>query len=440
VLTPLYYYVIAIKLKLTESINIEEYQKQFTSIRNYAFNRFIEGHKSTSIEHMVKTKLNNIDLMDVSLQKEAVNEARTFIRENQKTVVFGGKKNRKDYLSQKITKEEYQQRKLSSIIVRGETGRGNRKFQLDTINHQVIFKPNQKTKIYCKYEKTKQDKVLNKLQKLCDLGTTYFTARLAKDYVYIMFDETILKEKEYKPIKKRICAIDLNPNYIAVVVRHGKSIIHKEIIGLYEINQCKNTNKKKHEDHEITKRLIETAKHFKCEYFAYEQLNIKSNDKGKGKKFNKFCNNDWRRNRIIQSITKWCNIIGIKIQEVLPEYSSFIGQIRNEHDYDSVAAAIELSRRAWLFISYYIKKDVQEVKGNVVGIMRKLPKHLVDRWKKKLNVKKFTTYKSLYLEIKNSGYSYRNLFDPKSFSFRLKSGNSLVDVYRQPLQVFPCFK
>lgn len=429
------YYVITIKLKLTEPIDITKYQKQFTSIRNYAFNRFIEGHKQNLIENMVKSKLNNIDLMDVSFQKEAVNEARTFIKEDQKTVVFGGKKNQKDYQNKKITKEEYQNKKLSGIMVRGEVGRrkGNRKFQLDTKNHQVIFKPSIGTKIYCKYETTRQDKTLSKLQKLCELGTSYFTVRLKPDYICISFDEKILKEKEYKPIRKRICAIDLNPNYIAVVVRHGKSIIHKEIIGLRQLNQCGNTNKKKHEDHEITKRLTDIAKHFRCECFAYEQLNIKSSDKGLGKRFNKFCNNDWRRNRIVQSITKWCNIIGIKTQEVVPEYSSFIGQIRNEDDYDSVAAAIELSRRAWLFVSYYHYKDEQEVKGNVVGIMRKLPEHLADRWKKKLDVKKFTTYKSLYLEIKKSGYSYRNLFDIRSFSFRLKSVNSLVDVCHLPL-------
>lgn len=76
---------------------------------------------------------------------------------------------------------------------------------------------------------------------------------------------------------------------------------------------------------------------------------------------------------------------------------------------------------------------VQEVKGNIVGIMRKLPKHLADRWKKKLNVKKLTTYKSLYLAIKKMKYSYRFLFDPKSFSFRSKSIKSLIDVYHPPL-------
>lgn len=442
VLPPLYNCMITIKLELTESIYIENYQKQFTAVRNFAFNRLIEGKNPNQVEHLVKTKLKNIDLMDVSLQKEAVNEARTFIRDDQKTVVFGGKKNWRNYNKGLITKKEYQQRKLSSIIVRGETSnkhKGNRKFKLDANNHQIIFKPNKSTKIRCQYKKTKRDWMLVKLQQLCELGVTYFTVRLKPDCVFITFDESILRKNEYKPIKKRICAIDLNPKYIAVVVRHGESIIHKEIIGLHRLNKA-NTNKKRHEDYQIVKRLIETAKHHKCEYFAYEELNIESSDKGKGKRFNKFCNNDWRRKRITAGISKWCNIIGIKIQKVIPEYSSFIGQIRNEKDYDSIAAAIELSRRAWLFVSYYRDKDVQEVKGSIVGIQRKLPKHLVDRWKKKLDVKKLTTYKSLYLEIKKLGYSYRHLFDPRSFSLRSKSEKSLVDVYHPPLQVFTSFE
>lgn len=420
--------MITIKLKLTKQIDITNYQKQFTTIRNYAFNRLVEGKTPNQIENLVKTKLNNINLMDVSFQKEAVNEARTFIKKNQKTVIFGGKKNWEKYNNKKITKEEYQNKKLSSIIVRGETGIGNRKFELDTKNNQVIFKPSRNVKVYCKYEKTKRDKILVKLEKLCNLGVTYFTIRLKQDYIYIIFDETILREQQYNPIKKRICAIDLNPNYIAIVVRDKEKIIHKEIIGLHKLNKCKNINKKKHEDYEIVKRLANTAKHFRCEYFAYESLTIESNDKGKGRKFNKLCNNDWRRKRIIEGIIKWCNIIGINVQEILPEYSSFIGQIRNENEYDSIAAAIELSRRAWLFVSYYKQRDVQEVKGNIVGIMRKLPKHLSDHWKKKLNVEKFTTYKSLYLEIKKMKYSYRHLSDVKSFSFRLKSVNSLVDI------------
>lgn len=423
--------MITIKLNLTEKIDIVNYQKQFTNIRNYAFNRFLEGQTQNQIENLVKTKLNNIDLMDVTFQKEAVNEAKTLIKDKQEIVVFGGIKNRDKYLKKEITKEEYKKNKLSSVIIRGETGNsnGNRKFELDIDNNQIIFKPKRNVKIVCKFEKTKRNETLLKLQKLCKLGTTYFTIRLSEDYICIIFDETILRKEEYKPIKKRICAIDLNPNYIAIVVRHGKSILHKEIIGLYDLNKCGNTNKKKHEDYEIVKKLIGIAKHYKCEYFGYEDLNIASSDKGLGKNFNRSCNNDWRRKRVIDGINKWCNIIGIKVQEVVPEYSSFIGQIRNEEDCDSIAAAIELSRRVYLFISYYRYKDEKEVKGNIVGIMRKLPRVLVDRWKKKLELKQFTTYKSLYSEIKKSKYSYRHLFDYKSFSCRMKSSKSLVNIH-----------
>jgi hypothetical protein len=194
--------MITLKLKLTQPINIEKYQKQFTNIRNFAFNRFIEGMSQNQIEQEVKNKLNNIELMDVSLQKEAVNDARTLIKKDQKTVIFGSKKNWQNYNNKVISKEEYKKRKLCSIIVRGETGRGNRKFKLDAKNNQIIFSPNRTNKIICQYEKTKRDKTLLKLQQLCELGTTYFTARLDENYVYITFDETILRKEKYKSIKK----------------------------------------------------------------------------------------------------------------------------------------------------------------------------------------------------------------------------------------------
>ena len=160
-------------------------------------------------------------------------------------------------------------------------------------------------------------------------------------------------------------AIDLNPNYIGVAVRHGKSIIHKEIIGLKELNK-QTTNKKIHEDHEIAKRLVGIAEHYRCEYFAHEKLDIESKEHNKGRRFNRLVNNDWRRKRIVGNMTKRCNILGIKVQPILPQYSSFIGQVQHEDEYDSVAAAIELSRRCHLFVSYYVDRSMQEVKGNVV--------------------------------------------------------------------------
>ena len=96
--------MITIKLKLIETVNIEKYQKQFTNIRNYAFNRLLEGHKQTQIEQLVKTKLNNINLMDVSFQKEAVNEAKTYLKKDQRKVIFGSRKNWIKYNKKEISK------------------------------------------------------------------------------------------------------------------------------------------------------------------------------------------------------------------------------------------------------------------------------------------------------------------------------------------------
>ena len=427
---PLYKCVITIKLKLAEPIYITDYMRQFTSVYHYAYNRFNEGMSQMEVRRLAN-KLNNTGLLDANLVQDAVDSAKSLVKEAGGKVVFGGRKNWRDYNKGLISKEEYGKKKIVPVFFRGETNksrRGNRKFRLDMENNQVIFKPNRHTRIVCKVETTKRNKTLLKLQRLCELGETYFTCRLSNEHVWISFDEAILREKEYRPIRKRILAIDLNPNYIGIAVRHGKSIIHKEIIGLKELNR-QGTNKKRYEDFEVSKRIASMAEHYRCEYLAHEKLDMESGDKGKGRKFNRLVNNDWRRRRFVNNLAKRCNIIGIKIQEILPQYSSFMGQIQNEDEYDSVAAAIELSRRCHLFVSYYVDKTEQEVKGNIVGVMRKLSRNLADRWKKKLGSKRLTTYKSLYLEIKKSGHWYRRLFHDEWFSSRMKSAKSRVFIH-----------
>ena len=422
--------MITIKLKLAEPIEITDHMRQFASVYHYAYNRFNEGMTQGEVRRLAN-RLNNTGLLDANLVSDAVDAAKCLIKETKGKVVFGGRKSWRDYNKGLISKEEYRKRRLIPVYFRGETNasrKGNRKFRLDMENNQVIFKPNRSTKIVCKVEHTKRNKTLLKLQRLCEIGETYFTCRLSNEHVWITFDETILREKEYRPIRCRVMAIDLNPNYIGVAVRHGKSIIHKEIIGLKELNK-QTTNKKIHEDHEIAKRLVGIAEHYRCEYFAHEKLDIESKEHNKGRRFNRLVNNDWRRKRIVGNMTKRCNILGIKVQPILPQYSSFIGQVQHEDEYDSVAAAIELSRRCHLFVSYYVDRSMQEVKGNVVGIMRKLSRELADRWKKKLGTKKLTTYKSLYLEIKKSGHWYRNLFHDEWFSSRMKSEKSCVFVH-----------
>lgn len=419
--------MITIKLPVINTIDITNYLKQYNNIVRFSYNRRKESLTQSQIEKLVKLKMNNIDLMDSSFIRSAVDNSKNLNIED--NVVFGGKNNWTKYNKGLITKEQYQSNKLKPLIVRGETGRGNRKFQLNMNNNEIIFKPNRNTKITLRIPNTRHDKTLIKLQELCELKETYFTCGITNNYVYITFDETILREEKYESIDRRTLSIDLNPNYISYVITDNNKIIYKEIIGLNQLNKAK-TNKKKHEDFEISKRIVNVAKHYKVKHIIYEKLDIQSSDKGKGKWFNKLVNNNWRRSKFISNLAKRCNIIGILTQEVIANYSSFIGQIDNENEYDSIAAAIELSRRGNLYLDkYYYKVDV-EIVGQIIRVNERLSDDLADRWKKKLNCEgNLDTYKSLYDVIKNMKYSYRKLFQFNWFSLRLKSSKSLVYVY-----------
>ena len=421
--------MITIKLPIVNTIDVTNYLKQYNNIVRFSYNRRKENLTQSEIEKLVKSKMNNIDLMDASLIRAATDNSKNLNTED--NVVFGGKNNWTKYNKGLITKEQYQNNKLKPLIVRGSKldPKGNRKFQLNMNNNEIIFKPNRKTKITLRIPNTKHDKTLIKLQELCELGETYFTCGITNTHVYITFDETILREEKYFPINKRTLSIDLNPNYISYVITDNNKVIHKEIIGLSGLNKAK-TNKKKYEDFEISKRIVNIAKHYKVKHIIYEKLNIQSSDKGKGKWFNKLVNNNWRRSKFISNLVKRCNIIGILTQEVIANYSSFIGQIENENEYDSIAAAIELSRRGNLYLEkYYYKVDV-EIVGQIIRVNERLSDDLADRWKKKLNYDGILdTYKSLYDIIKNMKYSYRKLFQFNWFSLRLKSSKSLCYVY-----------
>ena len=96
-------------------------------------------------------------------------------------------------------------------------------------------------------------------------------------------------------------------------------------------------------------------------------MNIESKDLSKGKRFNKQVNNQWLRNGFVDNLNKRCNIFGIKLLSVKPEYSSFIGNFlyRSLNLPDPTLASIEISRRGYEFYNQYVTK-VKEIKRNII--------------------------------------------------------------------------
>lgn len=204
------------------------------------------------------------------------------------------------------------------------------------------------------------------------------TYKIDIEYVYISFDESILKTNDYTPVKNHILALDLNPNYIGWSVIDWKSssdfnIIQTSVYSIKDLNdkdfnlkdkgfasdskeRIYISNKRNYEVFQISKNRIDIARHYKCEIFSIEDLNIKSSNKDKGTRFNRLCNNLWCRTKLINNLNKRCNIFGIKFLKVKANYSSFIGNFlfKDLNMPDIVLVSIEISRRAYEFNVQYI--------------------------------------------------------------------------------------
>lgn len=425
--------MITIKLDIqTKQIDrIKQYQHQYSTYLHLAYNRLLDGMLLKDCFKM--TNYNNIELLDSWLRQCASREALSIIKKNKdkdkdKKVIFGGRLNYFNRLKGLITKEQYQQNRLSPIYSIGQNNYyGNRKFFIKDINN-IIFKPNRKQHIELQIKASKKYqqylKILMKHQQNKDLSITY---QLTTKYITIIFDQKILQQKykQYKPINNRIISIDMNPNYIGWSVIDWKNsdqfkLIDKGILSIKQINDYDNqhpqkltyiTNKRNYQVLQCFKFLIQKMIHYKCSLFTIEDLNIKSSNLNKGKRLNKLINNNWCRTKLVNNITKWCSIYNIQLLKIKPEYSSFIGNIvyRSLKLPDMVLASIEISRRGYQFYHQYITKDKQQEK-NIVWINEtKKIKSLIIQSLEELDIKDiiWNNLFDLYKIIKKSKCKYR---------------------------------
>ena len=440
--------MISIKLKIEScSGDYSPYVKEYNSVTRFAFNRFKEGKAFKEIVDFAKTSLNNIAHLDVSMICYAVHKAEELFKTSPGKVIFGGRSNFFQRMKGLITREEFEAQKLLPLrIVGSKSDCGNRKFKLDLFNNRIIFTPNRKNHIASSFHETSREnrKLLNRLQALYDFDKCAipFTIELNLNYLCLVFDESKLpKEMEYRPVSNRIAGIDLNPNYIALVVKQGKEILTKKVYSLKSLNDLdKRKNyqnkaekqkyrqhlhsKRKYETIEISKSISSLCKHLKVETIIIEDLNIKGRNNGLGKFHNKSCNNDWLRNTFSNNLQKRCNLIGIKVEKVFAGYSSIKGQLENENEVDSIAAALEIANRHG--------KDLKNFGTRTVDLGK-----LANRWKKELiseygeNCILNWKQVSEFLKKKFSS-SYRNFFSREKFkgvSFSLNSKKSYIEIY-----------
>lgn len=387
--------MITLKIKYTTSENglnlIEEYRKQYSSVLHYAYNRRYEGVSEKDIEHQISS-LNNIQLIKSYISRCAVKHATQLIKTDDRKRIFGGKKNFIDRCKGKISKDEFLNKRLSKLFIIGEANQhGNRMMVINDDLESFTFKPTKKDRIVLsidgRYKRYKS--ILNKLYHLQKDKQISITYELDNEYIYLTYDEALLNQfVDYKPIKNRIFAIDLNPNYIGWSVVDWKSsrkfeVVKSGVISIKNINDIdfglkgKSSdskerkyinNKRIFEIYEISKLLVNTAKYYRCEVFGLEELNIKSKDSTIGKHYNKLVNNVWNRNKLVNNIKKRCNVYSIRVMLAKPNYSSFVGNFlfKDLKLPDMTLASIEIGRRCYEFKAQYIDKTKDKRKNIIL--------------------------------------------------------------------------
>ena len=357
-------------------------QKQFNSCLRFTYNRLCDNKSLTAKELITLQKeLNNITLVKSHLKNSTIYKAKQIIATGaEKSVIFGGKANFIKRCLNKISKEDFLKKRLLPIYSVGQAiNNGNRLFEI-TDTAKILFKPCRDTHITLTLKDIGKNrmKMLNILKELQFTKTVPITYSLDTEYIYISVDNSVFKKHVYRTIKDRVMSIDINPEFIGWSVTDwfdtGYRIVASGLISIQPLNKRhkemplssdnkKNlyfNNKRKHEVIHTAKQLFMLCKHYRCETFTMEDLDMKHKDVG-NKRINRLINNIWCRNLLTHQIKKHILCSPTAFISVQPQYSSIIGNIvyRNECLPDPILASIEIGRRGFEYGSQYIYKRRQ---------------------------------------------------------------------------------
>ena len=423
--------ITTIKVKYTCEDDLMSVIKQYNSVLHVTCNRLLEQSLSTKEITAIQKSMNNVDLIGSHLKNSAIYDSKSITNKSNDKLIFGGKNLFLQRCQQKISHEEFVKLRLRPLTSVGESCKGGNRLIKILDNQTMLFKLDKNHHFMLNLQSVgkKRSKELNQLIKLQNSNQVSITYKLDLDYIYISFDYNVIKTYNYKVKENRVLAIDMNPNYIGWSVvdwlsESNYNVIQSGTFSLKTLNDYRDsksvasnsnfhkyiTNKRNHEIIHIAKDLFNLAKHFHCEIFAIEKLNMKSSDKGIGKRFNRLCNNSWNRNLLTQQLQKLIDASSTTYIEVLPQYSSMIGNLvyRQEHLPDECLSSIEIGRRGINFSNQYIfnrrPKEKNVVFPNLDSVKSQLVLSLEEL---NIDVPEFIDWKTILYKVKKSKVKYR---------------------------------
>ena len=273
-------------------------QKQFNNCLRFTYNRLYDNKSLTTKElTALQRELHHIEFVKSHLKNSAIYKAKDIIATGtDKSIIFGGRNNFIKRCLNKISRDEFLKKRLLPIYSIGAANKnGNRLFEIID-KTEVLFKPDRNSHIILNLKDIGKNRMrmLNILKELQFTKTIPITYSLDTEYVYISVDNSVFKKHKYRTIKDRVMAIDINPEFIGWSITDwsdtGYKIVASGLISMQPLNNKhkalrlspndkKNlyfNNKRKHEIIHIAKRLFMLCKHYRCETFAMEDLDMKS--------------------------------------------------------------------------------------------------------------------------------------------------------------------
>ena len=325
-------------------------RKQYSSLFRILYNKLVDDPslKYDDVVKIVSTH-NNLELNDSYLRNAAFQDAKAEYDSDTKKdnkghkVIFGGKDNFIARRKKLITKEEYKESRLRPLYVIGEANKGgNGRFKIRNRRY-IDYYENGKV-LFSFRIKDKRSRMLAILKKKQDNKELAITYKADSEYIYISFEEEQELDLNSSVIPSRYMAIDLNPEYIGIVifdVINGKRTppIASKVFDMSEIikrhidsksasdsEESKYwNNKRKYELKEVNKRIFNMACHFGCSYIVIENLHFKNS---KGRK----CTVQWNKRLTIEYLMSRCYVKGFtKLLQVNPAFTSIIGNIICKH-------------------------------------------------------------------------------------------------------------
>jgi hypothetical protein len=395
--------MITLKLPYKSEFNFLELNKEYSKIKRISYNLFRKGTKEKEIRSFIKNNI-KLNFCDSWITQCAILEGKeSHKRFPDKNIIFGGKYNFKQRCLNKITNEEFKLKRISPLNIQGEIlQKGNRKFQLDLSNNQIIFKLKHKQhhKLILPKLKNNYKKYLSKLEELSKSKQITYSVRVDFNNIYISFDLSELSKQEIKNNSDVYCGIDLNPTNIGISIVKDKNIIHTQMYEFKSLTEKSKEssdskkskylhNKLKFETIEICKNIVDVCKHHKVNFIFIEQL--KFDKKFSNKNQNRLCGNKWLRTLFNTNLSKRCSLENINLFKVNSCYSSIIGNLQNNF-IDSVNASLEIGRRGYECIIRKTKQFYPEFN---------IKDSILHQWKE-MGIEKIKNWKNLFLWLKNN--------------------------------------